>query len=154
MKFSINQGINTSVVACVHRLGDICIIKHQVASSNPCAFHACDVGQCHAASTKASTHQPWRVCTDRIHRCWTMANSIIQGHYASGERLNQMESIITNATLVMVYCIGLFLCISFSGRQIWTARIIHSLYTLLNGQWVWLSCITLMLHETSSWCCT
>jgi hypothetical protein len=75
--FVISQGLHASIVACVHRLGDIGrglrastmrhrqkigdIIQGLHALDVACAHLVNAVGQRHAESTNAFTHQPWCV---------------------------------------------------------------------------------------------
>ena len=75
--FVIGQGLHASIVACVHRLGDIGrglrastmrhrqkigdIIQGLHALDVACAHLVNDVGQRHAELANAFTHQPWCV---------------------------------------------------------------------------------------------
>lgn len=136
MKYNISEGLHTSIVVCVHRLGTICIIQHQTVLANPCRLQACDVVQWKAASTNSSTHQAWNVRTDRKHHHRPTTNNIIQGQCSSGKRLHPMTTHINKATLVMDCCIFLELFISFSRQQVWTNRNSHGLCTLRCGHWV------------------
>lgn len=52
---SINKVMHASVMACVHRLGDICTSKHRAPSAKECALFAHDVVQ-------------WRSCFVHIYK--------------------------------------------------------------------------------------